>query len=85
MKNLRSADQAEGQRSSFDYACRANWEKLDQLTNREQYRLLLQLTQKISPKKMDELCRRQKLLSIDSAMWSEAYWFRQLCNRAVGA
>jgi hypothetical protein len=58
-----------------------NWEKLDGLTKREQYRLLLQFTQGIKPKKMDELIRRQKLLSIDSAMWSEAFWFRQLCKR----
>jgi hypothetical protein len=59
-----------------------NWEKLDGLTEHQQYRLLLYLTQKLSPKEMDELIRRQKLLSIDSAMWQAAFWFRQ---RAVGA
>jgi hypothetical protein len=57
-----------------------NWEKLDQLSKHEQYRLLLFFTQKISPNKMDELIRRQKLLSIDSAMWSAAYWFRRFCQ-----
>ena len=58
-----------------------NWEKLDGLTQREQYRLLLQFTANIKPKKMDQLVTRQKLLSIDSAMWSEAFWFRRLCKR----
>jgi hypothetical protein len=57
-----------------------NWDKLDQLTRQEQYRLLLSLTQKLSLRKMDELIRRQKLLSIDSAMWSEVYRFKNICN-----
>jgi hypothetical protein len=62
-----------------------NWDKLDQLNRHEQYRLLLYLTQKIGLKEMDELIRRQKLLSIDSAMWSEVDRFKNICNRAVGA
>jgi hypothetical protein len=62
-----------------------NWEKLDGLTKRQQYRLLLDFTQKITPKQMDKLVRHQKLMSMDSAMRSEAWSFRQLCKRSVAA
>jgi hypothetical protein len=59
-----------------------NWEKLDGLTKGQEYRLLLELTQTLKPEKMDQLIRGQKLLSMDSAMWSEAWSFKQLCKRS---
>jgi hypothetical protein len=62
-----------------------NWEKLDGLTERQQYRLLLELTQTLKLEKMDQLIRGQKLMSMDSAMWSEAWSFKQLCKRPRAA
>ena len=60
-----------------------NWAKVGELTQRQQYRLLLQLTQNLPIRKMDELVRGQKLLSIDSAMWTEALRFRMLAGEVT--
>jgi hypothetical protein len=62
-------------KNSLDQA-KQNWDQLDTLSKREQYRLLLILTQHLSSKKLSDLIRKQKLSTIDGAMRSAAYWFR---------
>lgn len=56
-----------------------NWKKLYELTEKEQYRMLLCFTRDISPQEMHEMCQSQKRLSIDASMWNEASRFRAFC------
>jgi hypothetical protein len=57
-----------------------NWNLLDGLTKRQQYMLLLELTQDLSSRKMNQLVRRHKLLTIDAAFHSAAFRFKHMAG-----
>lgn len=60
----------------------SHWEKnkalLYGLTERQQHMLLVSFAQKCPPATFASMVREEKLYSIDSALWNEAWRFRNL-------